>query len=66
VRIEGLPRKAITYVDDATVDAGRPFPLPVGTHRLRVETPTQELVLSRTITVGPSGLTVSIPSGGPR
>jgi hypothetical protein len=37
VRLKGVPRNAIAYLDDQQVDADKPIPAATGQHRLRVE-----------------------------
>lgn len=37
LRLRGVPRNAITFLDDAPVDVAGPVVAPAGTHRLRVE-----------------------------
>jgi hypothetical protein len=50
--VEELPLRASLYVDDVLVEGTRPISLPLGPHRLRVET-SAELYFSRDIDVHP-------------
>jgi hypothetical protein len=48
--IEGVPRRAVGYLDDAAVDADKPLPTRAGQHRLRLEL-DQTVLISRTVEV---------------
>jgi len=37
---EGLPPRAVVYANDTLVEVRGPLALPIGTHRIRVETAT--------------------------
>ena len=59
IRLEGLPPGAIVYLDDARVDAKKPFTASVGKHRIRAEE-GDDVVFSETITVKPGDQTLRI------
>lgn len=59
VTIDGLPAGASVFVDDAAVEGRGPLALPIGPHRVRVETP-DELLFSAEVTVQPGEQTVRL------
>jgi eukaryotic-like serine/threonine-protein kinase len=63
VRLDGVPRGATVYVDDALVDAAHPLALPLGIHRLRVEG-SEDVVFSATIDVRGGEQTVRVRAEG--
>jgi serine/threonine protein kinase len=62
LRLEGLPRRATVYIDDAPIEVHGPVSVPVGTHRLRVET-MDDVLLNRTIDVAPGEQTIPVRAG---
>jgi hypothetical protein len=50
VRVAGVPRRAVIYLDDIAVAGGPPLSTAAGTHRLRIEL-DQKVVFTKTVQV---------------
>jgi serine/threonine-protein kinase len=59
VRLDGIPRGATLYVDDAPTDGRRPLSLSLGSHRFRVEG-SEDVLFSATIEVRAGEQTVRV------
>jgi hypothetical protein len=66
VRFDGVPARAVVYLDDAQIDASTPLLVPLGEHKLRVEV-DGVILTARAVTVTPGEQEISIrrKPGGP-
>jgi hypothetical protein len=66
VVLEGQPPQATIYVDDKLTEGQGPLVLPLGEHRIRVETATAGVVWSQTVSVAPGMQTIRVAAQGQR
>jgi len=61
VLFDGLPPQAMIYVEDKLSESRGPLVLPLGEHRIRIET-TAGVIWSQTVTVAAGQQTIRLPA----
>ncbi len=59
LRLEGVPSRASVFIDDSLVDWSRPLLVPVGPHKIRIET-ANDVILSKSIVVETGEQTIQV------